>query len=108
MTETFRYDNLDRLDTVLFNNAVSEMVYDSYGRMLKKTSEGDVVFRQALYNNQSKPHAVRWAEIDEDVYPNTSQSIAYTMHDKVKRIEQGDDVLTIDYGYDRQRIGMTK
>ena len=28
MTETFRYDNLDRLDTVLFNNAVSEMVCD--------------------------------------------------------------------------------
>ena len=108
MTETFRYDNLDRLDTVLFNNTVSEMVYDAYGRMLKKTSEGDVVFRQALYNNQSKPHAVRWAEIDEDVYPNVSQSIAYTMHDKVKRIEQGDDILTIDYGYDRQRIGMTE
>ena len=57
MTETFRYDNLDRLDTVMFNNAVS---------------------------------------------------IAYTMHDKVKSIQQGDDVLTIDYGYDRQRIGMTQ
>ena len=59
MTETFRYDKLDRLDTVLFNNLLSEMVYDAYGRMLSKTSEGD-------------------------------------------------EVLAIDYGYDRQRTGMTQ
>ena len=33
MTETFKYDHLDRLDTILFNNAVSEMVYDAFGPM---------------------------------------------------------------------------
>ena len=108
MTETFKYDNLDRLDTVLFNNAVSEMVYDAYGRMRSRTSEGDVVFRSASYNDQSKPHAVRWAEVNGDAFPCAPQTIAYTMHDKVKSIQQGDDELTIDYGYDRQRIGMTQ
>ena len=108
MTETFKYDALDRLDTVLFNNAVSEMVYDAYGRMRSRTSEGDVVFRSASYNDQSKPHAVRWAEVNGDEFPSLPQTIAYNMHDKVKTIQQGDDALTIDYGYDRQRIGMTQ
>ena len=108
MTETFKYDNLDRLDTVLFNNTVSRMAYDAYGRMLAKTSGGNVVFSNAYYNDQSKPHAVRGAEINGNMFANAPQTIDYTIYDKVKRIEQGDDVLTIDYGCDRQRIGMAE
>ena len=107
MTETFRYDNLDRLDTVMFNNAVSRMVYDLYGRMTRKTSEGTVVFKDAVYNDASKPHAVIGADFNSAMLP-ANQTIAYTMHDKVKSIQQGDNALTIDYGYDRQRIGMTQ
>ena len=30
MTETFKYDHLDRLDTVLFNNAVSDYTKRKY------------------------------------------------------------------------------
>ena len=84
------------------------MVYDAYGRMRSKTSAGAVVFENACYNDQSKPHAVRWAETNAALFPDVPQSIAYNMHDKVKTIQQGDDELTIDYGYDRQRIGMTQ
>lgn len=107
MTETFKYDNLDRLDTVLFNNTVSCMVYDTYGRMTRRTSQGTVVFKDASYDDQGKPHAVLGAAVNNVALPD-ALSFFYTMHDKVKCIERGDDVLTIDYGYDRQRIGMTE
>ena len=109
VTESFRYDNLDRLDTVkLDHRTLSVMNYDQYGRMLRRTSEGSEVFFGAYYNNQSKPHAVRGADVNTDFFPETSRTIAYTMHDKVKQILQGSDVLTIEYGYDRQRIAMTQ
>ena len=105
MTETFRYDNLDRLDTVMYGDTVSRMVYDSYGRMTQRTMMDNVVFNNAEYDNQWRPHAVLGADVNSAWVPE-GQAIAYTMHDKVRTIQQDHDVLTIDYGYDRQRIGM--
>jgi RHS repeat-associated protein len=107
MTETFKYDNLDRLDTVLFNNTVSRMEYDTDGNMTRRTSQGVVVFKNASVDSQARPHAVTGAEVNSAMLPD-AQTVLYTMHDKVKRIEQGDDYLAIDYGYDRQRIGMSE
>ncbi len=39
-------------------------------------------------------------------FPSESQSITYTMFDKVKTITQDNRELTYDYGYDHQRIKM--
>ncbi|MBR4392357.1 MAG: VCBS repeat-containing protein, partial [Bacteroidales bacterium] len=108
MTEVFKYDNMDRLDSVIFNNVRSYMDYDAYGRMTRRASEGNVVFQNAYYGSQTRPHAVLGADVNGAVFPDASRTITYTMHDKVKQIQQGNDVLTIDYGYDRQRIGMSE
>ena len=42
MTETFKYDALDRLDTVMLNGVVSRMVYDSYITTVTNASGGIV------------------------------------------------------------------
>ncbi len=107
ITRRLTYDNLDRLDTVLFNNTVSRMEYDTDGNMTRRTSQGVVVFKNASVDSQARPHAVTGAEVNSAMLPD-AQTVLYTMHDKVKRIEQGDDYLAIDYGHDRQRIGMSE
>ena len=107
ITRRLTYDNLDRLDTVLFNNTVSRMEFDMDGNMMRRTSQGTVLFKNASVDSQVRPHAVTGAEVNSAMLPE-EQTVLYTMHDKVKRIEQGDDYLSIDYGYDRQRIGITE
>ena len=106
MTESFGYDELNRLKTIALNGVVSSMWYDDYGRIGSKMAGGEMVFYEADYDNRDRPHAIRGAEINNSAFPMNVQQfdVAYTMFDKVKSVIQDRDCLDVDYGYDHQRI----
>ncbi len=106
MTESFGYDELNRLKTIALNGVVSSMWYDDYGRIGSKMAGGEMVFYEADYDNRDRPHAIRGAEINNNAFPMNVQQfdVAYTMFDKVKSVIQDRDCLDVDYGYDHQRI----
>ena len=104
-TETFTYDNLDRLTGITFNNVGSAMVYDSYGRMTSKQREGASVFSSALFSS-TKPHATRRFSTPRYDFPD-GQSVEYNSLDKVSRISHNSTVAQFTYGYDGQRTRMT-
>lgn len=107
MTESFGYDDFNRLRTIVLNGINSGAWYDEYGRIGAKTTEGETVFYEADYDNRNRPHAIRGAEINNNAFPRVQTfDIEYTMFDKVKTIEQDRDYLSIDYGYDHQRIAL--
>jgi len=107
MEERFGYDHLNRLTQIwLGNTQTGVTVYDSYGRMVSKASDGQSLFSNAVYNLTTKPHAIDRAAAYVGVFPSASQSITYTGFDKVKRIEEGSNRLEYTYGYDQQRIRM--
>lgn len=104
-TETFTYDNLDRLESIALNNTFSDVVYDSYGRMIRKERDGSTVFESALFDSQ-KPHATTRVNAPADVFP-AGQTIEYTSLDKVGKLSQGTKIATFTYGYDAQRTRMS-
>ena len=104
-TETFTYDNLDRLTGITLNNVSSAMVYDGYGRMTSKQKDGSTLFSSAQFSAR-KPHATRSVSTTSTEFPD-SQSIEYNSLDKVKRLTQGSKTATFTYGYDGQRTRMT-
>lgn len=111
LEETFTYDDLNRLTSITLNNVESQMVYDDYGRVISKQTDGQTVFSAAQYafydqGGHLKPHAISSATMPTDPFPTQTQSITYTMFDKVKTITQGNRELTYQYGYDHQRIRM--
>ncbi len=103
-TETFTYDNLDRLTGITLNNVSSTMVYDSYGRMTGKEKEGATVFTSAQFSG-TKPHATTSASAALNVFP-TDQTISYNALDKIVTIGQDGKIAQFTYGYDAQRIRM--
>ena len=111
MEESFLYDDLNRLTTITTNGVASSIEYDDYGRIISKQANGQTVFDNAQYqtfdnNGVLKPHAISGASVATNPFPGESQSITYTMFDKVKTITQDNRELTYDYGYDHQRIKM--
>ena len=103
-TESFTYDNLDRLTGITMNNVSSSMVYDSYGRMTGKQKEGSVLFENALFG-RTKPHALRVANTNSEEFPK-KQIVKYNSLDKVDSIVQSRKVASFTYGYDTQRVRM--
>ena len=109
MTESFGYDELNRLKTITLNGVVSSMWYDDYGRIGSKMADGGAVFYEADYDDRNRPHAIRGAEIYNNAFPGVQTfDIVYTMFDKVKSIQQDYDALHIDYGFDHERIAMSQ
>lgn len=109
MTESFGYDDFNRLRTITLNGVVSSVWYDEYGRIGSKMADGGTVFYEADYDDRDRPHAIRGAEINNNAFPGVqSFDIEYTMFDKVKSIQQDYDALQIDYGYDHERIALSQ
>ena len=104
-TETFSYDNLDRLTGISLNNVGSSIVYDSYGRMTGKEKDGSMVFGSAQFGGR-KPHTTTRVNTAANVFTG-DQTIEYTATDKVKKILQGSKIATFTYGYDTQRMKMS-
>ena len=111
MSETFTYDNLDRLTDISLNNvATGHMVYDALGRMTSKQADGQGVFSSAQYDyvgpdGQLRPHAVSGAVMAATPFPTDSLGLDYTMFDKVLEVGWSSNRrMRFDYGYDHQRI----
>ena len=103
-TETFTYDNLDRLTGITMNNLSSSIVYDALGRMTSKEKDGSIVFEYAQFGS-TKPHATSSVQTKSQEFPD-NQNIIYNSLDKVNRIAQGRKIVTFSYGYDAQRTKM--
>jgi RHS repeat-associated protein len=109
VTETFTYDRLDRLGSVMLNSVQKgQTLYDDYGRITSKTADGQTVFTTNgnSYDMTDKPHALKSASVPEGLFPNATLNISYTHFDKVNQITEGNNSLSYTYGYERQRIFM--
>jgi RHS repeat-associated protein len=113
LTESFGYDELDRLDTIRLNGVITgRMVYDALGRMTDKWADGQAVFSSAQHDylssdGQIRPHAISSAQTGNGFTQQGIQSIDYTMFDKTKSMSFGNKKhLFYDYGYNHQRIMM--
>ena len=111
LSETFTYDNLDRLTDISLNNvATGHMVYDALGRMTSKQADGQGVFSSAQYDyvgpdGHLRPHAVSGAVMAATPFPTDSLGLDYTMFDKVLEVGWSSNRrMRFDYGYDHQRI----
>ncbi|XXX75808.1 RHS repeat-associated core domain-containing protein [Sorangium sp. So ce134] len=116
LTETFEYDELDRLENVYLGDGGMPLYhyeYDDFGNITYKSDVGSYEYEG------DRPHAVRHAngktyEYDENgnqtVRPidvrgagNASAAITHTPFDKPRRIEAEHGVTTYEYDGDRQR-----
>ncbi|MDP3912944.1 MAG: FG-GAP-like repeat-containing protein [Bacteroidota bacterium] len=101
MSETFEYDNLNRLKFVRKDNVQTlAMTYDELGNILTKTDVG-----QYGYDKPGCPHSVTGINpYAGSILKTITQNISYTSFDKVRTISQGTDSLTLSYGSSYQRI----
>lgn len=103
-SESFLYDEYNRLVTIKMNSSVTgEMNYDDYGNIYSKNSEGNDVFYDARYDNEC-PYAVSRVKTDLTDLSIMNQIVNYTVFDKILKVENGNNSLSIDYGYNYERI----
>ena len=106
LSEDFTYDDFNRLVGISLNGIVTgEMIYDDYGNIISKRIDGHDVFYDAQYDG-SCPYEVRKVKTDLDDFDGVSQNISYTTFDKMSNVELGSNSLSIDYGFDHERISM--
>lgn len=101
--EQFTYDDLNRLTGAADGNGSSQFVYDALGRMTDKTGPEGPVFSNANYSGP-KPHAIKSAQTQSDIFPSERMDLSYTSFDKVSTISEGSNQFSFLYGYDHQRI----
>jgi len=104
-SETFGYDNLDRLTTIQHNGStVMNIDYKPNGNISTKTGLGEYSYMP------TKPHAVQSVENTDEIIPYTNQYIDYNDFNKPYFIIQAIEgnassqyELNIEYGPDKQR-----
>ena len=102
--ESFVYDNFNRLvETKLNNNVTGTMTYDDYGNIISKSVDNQNVYYDAKYDGDC-PYAITKARIDNENLFEMDQNINYTSFDKISQIQCGNNSLSIDYGFDHNRI----
>ncbi len=102
--ESFVYDEFNRLVEIKTNNSVTgTFVYDDLGNILAKTADKRDVFYDAQYHS-SNPYAVQKAKSIDTELVAANQSVEYTSFDKISIINYGNNSLSIDYGFDHDRI----
>ena len=115
MTESFTYDDMNRLKTISMGGLTASMTYDGLGRMTSKQAivgnnrspQVKQVFPAPVFD-ATKIHAVSEATTMPGVFPEEDQDIEYTSFDKVSYIQEGDNHLSYSYGFNEQRIGMNE
>lgn len=102
--ESFVYDNFNRLVEIKSNDKVTgTMSYDNYGNIISKSIDNQDVFYDAQYDGSS-PYAITKAKIDNESLFELNQNINYTLFDKISQIECGNSSLSIEYGFNHNRI----
>ena len=112
LTETFTYDNLNRLTAYqLGDNTAVTVTYDALGNIKKKSDVGGYIYGIG----SAGPHAVSFAGGDNFTYDANgnvvresrdgtfARSLSYTPFNKVKSIEKGSHKVTFAYGPERAR-----
>lgn len=98
LTETFHYDNLNRLeDAQAGTNPLTELTYALNGNIDSKSDAGDFEY------STTKPNAICKITNYEPIVPTIEQNITYTPFKKAEHLTEGDYDLTITYGPDDER-----
>ena len=103
-SESFSYDDFNRLVEIRMNNVVTgTMNYDKLGNMLDKTVDKHYVFYNAQYDGKC-PYTLMKAKTSDEDLISFEQSVKYTTFDKMMSVKYGNNSLSIDYGYNHERI----
>jgi RHS repeat-associated protein len=101
LSETFYYDNLDRLGWVSSGSGSSLNIgYDSKGNLIYKSDAGTLV-----YDNGS-PYQLAHVTPYSSNFPTEDQTIAYTSFGKISTISEGTNNAAFKYNSDKQRVKM--
>ena len=108
ISEDFTYDAFNRLVGISLNGVnTGEMVYDDYGNIISKTIDGHNVFYDAQYDGAC-PYEIKKMQTDSDDFAGMSQNISYTTFDKMSSVKSGSNSLSIDYGFNHERISSSE
>ena len=99
LSETFTYDNLNRLLTATTAGADTlKLTYDYNGNIASKSDAGTYSY------HPSKINAVTSIDGNPSTIPGIDQRITYNSYHKATSICEGSDSLAIVYGPDKQRV----
>ena len=104
LTETFEYDNLNRLTSSQVGTGTAQTVsYDALGNITNKSDVGN-------YSYGTRPHAVTQAGSDTYTYDangnqltGAGRTLTYTAFNKVASVTKGNHKVTFAYGPERAR-----
>lgn len=103
LSESFGYDNLDRLTGVTGPQNLT-MTYNANGNILTKS---DISSATAFtYGTSAGPYALTGVTSSTNVIPTVAQNITYTSFESVATISENNYVATIVYNSDNQRAKM--
>lgn len=102
-SETFVYDNLDRLKEVWGPQDLT-MSYNDNGNILIKSDISSTT--EFTYGNNAGPYSLTGASSSTGVIPTVSQTITYTSLEKVSTITEGNYNAVFVYNSDNQRARM--
>lgn len=102
-SETFTYDNLNRLTSATDLSGTSCFGYDPLGRMISKTDHDITLFSNADYSGP-KPHAIKAVNSMQGVFPQERMELVFNSFDKISSITEGLNQVSFEYGVDHQRI----
>lgn len=97
LTETFDYDNLDRLTS--FNGVSAE--YDATGNIIDKSDIGNF-----QYSISDKPYAISGVNQHGDAIPLSSQNVTYTSFSRPASISENNTTATFTYNAACDRVRM--
>ncbi len=101
-TETFTYDNLDRLTGVSGPQNLT-MAYENNGNISTKSDLGPGTY---TYGHATKPFAVTEINSGNQVIPSANQVATYTSFEQVSTIDEDDYHATFTYNRNNQRCKM--
>ena len=102
-SESFTYDNLDRLLTATGPQNLT-MTYNANGNINTKSDIGTTAFG---YGTSAGPYALTGVTSSTGVIPSVAQTITYTSFESVATIAEGNYNATLAYNSDNQRAKMT-
>lgn len=97
LTETFTYDNLNRLTGYADNTAT----YDTKGNLTSKSDVGTFD-----YTHTAKPYAITGVTLSGSTMPTTAQSASNTSFRRPLTFRQGNDSARFVYDGDLERVKM--
>ena len=103
LSESFSYDNLDRLTGVAGPQNLS-MTYGNNGNLSTKSDIGTTEFS---YGEDASPYAITGVSSSTGTIPAAAQQVIYTSSEKVSQITQGAFTASFLYDSDMQRARMT-